>query len=120
VETAAHEARGGAAQVEQVAAAVNAITSQVDAVPRLAVSVRDGSRQQAEGVAQVTTTLQHMDKSTQASAATAEETAANSEQLHAQATSVLTLVAELQTVLGLTVHERPQASQAPRPLRRAA
>jgi hypothetical protein len=122
VETAAEEARGGTVQVEQVASAVNAITTQVESVRSLAVGVRDGSHQQADGVAQITATLQQMDKSTQASAATAEETAANSEQLRAQATSVLGLIAELERVLGLE-SARPPVSVMPearRALKRAA
>jgi methyl-accepting chemotaxis protein len=95
---------------------VNAITTQVEAVRSLAVGVRDGSHQQADGVGQITATLQQMDKSTQASAATAEETAANSEQLRAQATSVLGLVAELERVLGLG-SAQPAAPARPATLR---
>jgi methyl-accepting chemotaxis protein len=121
VETAAEEARGGTERVEQAAASVKAITAQIEEVRKLAIGVRDGSHQQAEGVSQITSTLQHMDKSTQASAATAEETAADSEQLQAQANSVLTLVAELQGVLGMATTE-PGVAQVVKPqaLRRAA
>ena len=58
-----------------------------------------------EGIGQVATTLQHVDRTTQASAATAEETAASSEQLRNQAATAVALVANLQAILGMARHE---------------
>ena len=112
VEAAAGEARGGTARVADVSAAVGAIADQIARVQKLAGDVRDGSQQQAEGIGQVATALQHMDRSTQATAATAEETAASSEELRTQASTALALVADLQGILGMARRE-PDVVSAP-------
>jgi methyl-accepting chemotaxis protein len=104
VEAAAGEARGGTTRVADVSAAVGAIAEQIARVQKLAGDVRDGS-QQAEGIGQVATALQHMDRTTQATAATAEETAASSEDLRTQASTALALVADLQAILGMARRE---------------
>ena len=121
VEAAAGEARGGTARVADVSAAVGAIADQIARLQKLAGDVRDGSQQQAEGIGQVATTLQHMDRTTQATAATAEETAASSEQLRNQASTAVALVADLQAILGMARHEA-NAGGAPskQELKRAA
>jgi hypothetical protein len=121
VEAAASEARGGTARVADVSAAVGAIAEQIARVQKLAGDVRDGSQQQAEGIGQVATTLQHMDRTTQATAATAEETAASSEQLRNQASTAVSLVADLQAILGMA-RQQDESATAPSPanLKRAA
>jgi methyl-accepting chemotaxis protein len=110
VEAAAGEARGGTARVADVSAAVGAIADQIARLQKLAGDVRDGSQQQAEGIGQVATTLQHMDRTTQATAATAEETAASSEQLRNQASTAVGLVGDLQAILGIERCELEVAS----------
>jgi methyl-accepting chemotaxis protein len=57
--------------------------------------VSEGSRQQAQGIDQVTQTVSQMEKSTRSSAAVAEESAAASEELHSQSKVALQLVLEL-------------------------
>jgi methyl-accepting chemotaxis protein len=70
---------------------------------------------------QVATTLQHMDRTTQATAATAEETAASSEQLRNQASAAVALVADLQAILGMARHEaEPVGAPSKQELKRAA
>ena len=56
--------------------------------------------QQAQGVQQVTTAIQEMEKHTQTAAATAEESAAASEELNAQAEVSMHQVQELERMVG--------------------
>jgi len=58
------------------------------------------SRQQAQGIDQVTQAIAQMEKVTQGTAATAEESAAASEELSAQAETALAVVGALEAMVG--------------------
>ena len=82
----------------------------------------DASRQQSDGIGQVTQAVNQMERVTQTTAATAEESAAASEELSAQAETTMGIVAELRTLLhgrqGAIAHQ--PASAPPIRLSRAA
>lgn len=95
------------------------------------------SKEQAEGIGQVTNAVSQMDQVTQQNASSAEESAAAAEELSSQAESLQQTVQELQQVIGgagstqlthtakiagperrtpkigTTVHQKPQHAQAP-------
>ena len=84
-ESIAKRRRKAASKVEQVAAAIAAITDSVGQVKGLVDEVSVASRQQSQGIDQVSQAIAQMEKVTQTTAATAEESAAASEELNAQA-----------------------------------
>ena len=69
-------------------------------VKRLVDSVSVASGQQAHGIEQVLQGIRQMEKVTQTTAATAEESAAASEQLSAQAGMTMRLVERLESMVG--------------------
>jgi methyl-accepting chemotaxis protein len=62
--------------------------------------VRRSSEDQAQGVGQVATAISRMEKVTPSTAATAEESAAASEELNAQAEASLPMVLRLERIVG--------------------
>jgi ABC-type transporter Mla subunit MlaD len=62
--------------------------------------IATASREQTQGLSQVTTAVSQMDQITQGNAATAEETAAASQELNTQATALSEAVASLRSVIG--------------------
>ena len=90
----------GARKVDQVAAAIATIMGSVAEVTRIVQEVRDASQQQTQGIDQVSQAIAQMEKVTQTTAATAEESAAASEELNAQAEVSMTVVRELDALVG--------------------
>jgi len=85
----------GQQKVDQVNAAIAAITTSVTSVKSLVDEVSQASRQQSQGIEQVSQAIAQMEKVTQTTAATAEESAAASEELNAQAETSLDVVSRL-------------------------
>jgi methyl-accepting chemotaxis protein len=85
----------GQAKVTQVAKGIESITGSARHVKALIDQVSVASAQQAQGIEQVTTTIAQMEKVTHSTAATAQECAAASEELSAQAETTLTIVVRL-------------------------
>ena len=85
----------GQSRMTQVTAAMEAITSSTGEVKTLIDQVSDASRQQAQGIEQVSRAITQMERVTQTTAATAEESAGASDDLKAQATASKALVARL-------------------------
>lgn len=75
----------GDAKVSHLAGAIRDITASIERAKTLVDSVSTASAQQANGFRQVSESISEMEKLTQGTAATAEETAAASEEMHAQA-----------------------------------
>lgn len=100
IEQSMSKARAGTQHVEHVAGAINAITDGVSRVKGLIDEVSEASRQQAQGIDQVSQAIAQMEKVTQTTAATAEESAAASEELNAQAKTSMTLVKGLEGLVG--------------------
>jgi methyl-accepting chemotaxis protein/methyl-accepting chemotaxis protein-1 (serine sensor receptor) len=110
IDDASASAAQGAAKVQQVADAIAEFTASVVKVRGIADEVNEASRQQALGIDQVTQAIVQMEHRTQLTAATAEESAAASEDLDAQARSAMQLVRELEAMIG-----RTQADGLPSP-----
>jgi methyl-accepting chemotaxis protein len=68
-------------------------------VKELIMEVHQDARQQSSGIHQISIALQSMERTTQATAAAAEESAAASAQLNAQANSMQGIVTTLEALL---------------------
>jgi methyl-accepting chemotaxis protein len=100
IEGAIASSNEGSQRVSQAAESFAAITERVTEVKRLVDSVSVASGQQAHGIEQVLQGIRQMEKVTQTTAATAEESAAASEQLNAQAGVTMRLVERLESMVG--------------------
>jgi methyl-accepting chemotaxis protein len=133
IEGAIASSSEGSQRVAQAAESFAAITDRVTEVKRLVDSVSVASGQQAHGIEQVLQGIRQMEKVTQTTAATAEESAAASEQLSAQAGMTMRLVERLEVMVGHdmlaqeapraprleTARPQPRIAVLPRPGRRA-
>ncbi|HXT68873.1 MAG TPA: hypothetical protein VN700_03915, partial [Vicinamibacterales bacterium] len=79
---------------------ITAITESVSKVKGLVDEVSVASRQQAQGIDQVSQAIAQMEKVTQTTAATAEESAAAGEELSAQSETSLAIVGRLNALVG--------------------
>ena len=111
IEESVAKSSEGTAKVAVVADAIGSITGAVAKARGLVDEVSVASRQQAQGIDQVTQAIAQMEKVTQGTAATAEESAAASEELSAQADTALGIVGSLEVMVGAQAPGR----QAPAP-----
>ena len=102
----------GAARVEDVARVIRSITGSVAQLEALVGGVREASRQQSDGIAQVSRAIVQMERVTQTTAATAEETAVASAALNGHAETSMVVVGRLATLV-----ERTRAAVAAGPRR---
>ena len=100
IEESITRSQEGSTRVEQVATVIGTITESVNKVKGIVDEVREASQQQTQGIDQVTEAIMQMEKVTQTTAATAEESAAASEELNAQAETSMTVVTELEQMVG--------------------
>ena len=100
IEEAITSASEGSQKVEQVAGGFSAITQRVTEVKSLVDNVSSASKHQAVGIDQVVQSIRQMERVTQTTAATAEESAAACEQLNAQADVTMQLVERLEALVG--------------------
>jgi methyl-accepting chemotaxis protein len=100
IEEAITSSNEGSQRVQQVTDAFSAITSNVTQIKDLVDEVSVASKQQSLGIDQVTQTIHQMERVTQTSAATAEESAGAYQQLNAQADLTMGLVRRLEAMLG--------------------
>jgi len=84
----------------KVAAALNDIVVKARQVDELASEVAGASREQTQGITQITSAVGQMDKVTQSNAASAEESAAAAKQLKSQAEAMKQVVGELLNLVG--------------------
>jgi methyl-accepting chemotaxis protein len=115
IEGAIASSSEGSRKVAQAAASFAAITERVTEVKRLVDNVSVASGQQAHGIEQVLQGIRQMERVTQTTAATAEESAAASEQLYAQADVTMQLVQRLEAMV-----DHAQAPPAAHPTERRA
>ncbi len=99
LEESSASAQRGSQQVERVAGSIAQFTESVGQVRAIADSVSAASRQQAQGITLVTSAIQQMEHVTQTTAATAQESAAVSEQLSAQAETTMQVVREMEELI---------------------
>ena len=114
IEESITKAQTGSAKVEQVASAIAGITESVNRVKGLVDEVSEASHQQTQGLDQVATALSQMEKVTQGTAATAEESAAASEELSAQANTTMEVVHQLRVLVGARDAAAQPAPAAPK------
>jgi methyl-accepting chemotaxis protein len=117
IEAALASSSEGSQKVEQVANGFGAITASVTEVKALVDEVSGASKQQALGIEQVTQAIRQMERVTQTTAATAEESAAACEQLNTQADVTMQLVGRLETMVGGANGARKSAAPAQQPNR---
>jgi methyl-accepting chemotaxis protein len=110
IEESVAKSAEGTTKVAVVAEAIGSITGAVAKARGLVDEVSVASRQQAQGIDQVTQAIAQMEKVTQGTAATAEESAAASEELSAQADTALGIVGSLEQMVGAGGTGRPVAS----------
>jgi methyl-accepting chemotaxis protein len=99
IEESTANAEAGGAKVDAVVGVMASVTENSSRIKRLIDEVSDASRQQSQGIDQVTQAISQMEKVTQTTAATAEESAAASEELNAQAGLAMSLVSELEVIV---------------------
>lgn len=90
----------GVATTKKVAAALTGIEENVKKASDLVSEIAAASQEQSQGIAQVNTAVQQMDKVVQCNASNADESASAAEQMSAQAGAVRDAVAELANILG--------------------
>ena len=100
IEDAITRSEEGSAKVEHMATVIGAITDKATKVKALVDEISLASRQQTQGIDQVTQAIAQMEKVTQTTAATAEESAAASEELNSQAEMSMQTVGQLETMVG--------------------
>jgi len=113
IEEAIGSANEGSRKVEQAAGSFAGITQRVTEVKGLVDNVSVASNQQALGIDQVLQSIRQMERVTQTTAATAEESAAACEQLNAQADVTMRLVEQLEIMVGRN-GERSSSATIPR------
>lgn len=120
IEAAIGKTEDGSRKVDQVAKAITAITGSVTQVKTLVDDVSAASRQQTQGIDQVSSAITQMEKVTQSTAATAEQSAASSEELKARADNAREVVERLQTLMGKQAQQQQQRAIAhvPPPVQR--
>jgi hypothetical protein len=105
IEASIEAAKRGTTRVDLVTGAMSGITESVSAAKGLVEQVSVASREQAQGIAQVSQAVVQMEKVTQKTAATAEECAAASEELTAQAAASKVAAMSLNTLVTGTQRE---------------
>jgi methyl-accepting chemotaxis protein/methyl-accepting chemotaxis protein-1 (serine sensor receptor) len=111
IEESIAKSQEGSETVAQVANAITGIVDSVARVKSLTDEVCVASRQQAQGIEQVSQAITQMEAVTQKTAATAEESAAASQELNAEARTAMTVVARLDAMVGAAGHT--QVSRRP-------
>jgi methyl-accepting chemotaxis protein len=84
----------------RVAEGLTQITDKTRNVNELVNEIATASKEQNQGLGQITTAVSQMDQVTQSNAGSAEETAAAAEELNAQAMALLETVSELNKLVG--------------------
>ncbi len=100
IEEAVGRSEQGASISEEVAKSFATIQEQVRHLDALVAEIAGASREQTQGIEQVTTAVSQMDQVTQSNASTAEESAAAAEELNSQAAVLRSVVSNLEQMVG--------------------
>jgi methyl-accepting chemotaxis protein/methyl-accepting chemotaxis protein-1 (serine sensor receptor) len=100
IEESISKSNDGKVKVDQVAAAIRAITEEFGKVKTLVDEVNQGSQEQTRGIEEVAKAVVQMQQVTQSTAAGAEESAAAAEELNAQSESLKDVVRRLTAMVG--------------------
>src|SRR5258705_7086872 len=90
----------GSKKLGEVVTSIQAITEGAGKVKTLIDEVEASSKEQAQGIEQISKAVSQMDEVTQRTAANAEQSAAASEELNAQSKALMTVVAQLENLVG--------------------
>ncbi len=110
IEESIANANQGAQTLDQVSTAIRGITESAGKVKNLLDEVNESSKQQGQGIQQVSTAIQQVSTVTQTSAASAEESAAAAEELSAQSQNVRDLVNALAAMVEGSAAEHTNTS----------
>ncbi len=100
IEDAIRRSEHGVTISANVAHSLSDIVDKAHKVDTLVAEIAQASKEQSQGIDQLNTTVNQMDRVTQSSAGTAEETAAAAEELSAQAISLRESVSQLESLVG--------------------
>jgi methyl-accepting chemotaxis protein len=100
IDDAVGKSQQGALISSDVATSFTAIQERIRELDTLVVEIATASREQSQGIGQVSSAVAEMDKVTQSNAASAEESASASEELNSQAGSLKEAVSTLQQLVG--------------------
>ncbi len=95
IEDSIGKSADGKSKVDQVAHAIRSITAESVKMKTLVDEIHLGSAEQAKGIDQISSSIQRMEQVTQSAAASAEESAAATEELNAQANAMQDVVGRL-------------------------
>ncbi len=114
IEASITKAERGTGKVQHVSSLISGISESMVNAKTLVDDVSSASRQQAQGIDQVSQAVSQMEKVTQTTAATAEESAAASEELNAQAEASIVVVTQLTRLVDGVAEGRPQPQSVSR------
>lgn len=122
IEDAVKKSAHGANISAKVATSLEEIVGKARQVDQLAGEVATASQEQSQGISQVNTAITQMDKVTQSTAASAEESASAAQELAAQSVALKNAVADLQYLMDGKKAEREPVSESnnARPISRPA
>ncbi|MCX6954875.1 MAG: methyl-accepting chemotaxis protein [Verrucomicrobia bacterium] len=112
IEDSTAKSQQGAQISGEVAKSFAIILQQVAHVDQLVAQIATASREQSQGIEQVTTAVSQMDQITQSNAANAEETASAAEELNAQSVALNEVVVRLQALVGGKANDAAESSSA--------
>ena len=92
IEDSISNAKNGSSRLDQVCAAITAITNSVIKAKALVEEVSEAGKQQTQGIDQVTQAISQMEKVTQTTAANSEECAAAAQEMNAQSETTRALI----------------------------
>ncbi len=99
IEQTANRVREGVQVVEKTAQAFSEVKESTAKIGNLIQEVSEASKEQSQGIEQITKAVSELDKVVQSNASGAEEAAATSEELNAQASQMREYVAQLMVVV---------------------
>jgi len=100
IERASGSAQDGVVKLDRMSSTISQITTSVTSLSALVGEVSEATRQQANGLEQVRQSVVQMEHVTQTTAATAEQSAAASQELNALAATATRMVEELEALIG--------------------
>jgi methyl-accepting chemotaxis protein/methyl-accepting chemotaxis protein-1 (serine sensor receptor) len=101
IDDAIARSQQGSDRVTQMGSVIGVITDKVTKVRSLVDQISVASREQTQGIEQVTQSVSQIEQVTQTTAAIAEESAAASEELNAQAETSMQAVSNLEAMVGI-------------------
>ncbi len=114
IEESISKSSEGRGKLDQLSAAIRAITEKSEKVKVLISEVRVGSEEQARGVEQIAKAMTQMEQVTQTSASSAQQAASAGESMSNQARTMRHVATELEHLVGAV--KKPSTSTGPAPI----